>query len=64
MHIRVGKSPKLIPNLYLKKNYVIHYRLLKYCLSLGVVIKKVHRLLKFILNIKKFILKNILNLIH
>ena len=45
--IKVGKSPKLIPNLYLKKNYIIHYRLLKYYLSLGVVLKKVHRILKF-----------------
>jgi len=39
--------PKLIPNLYSKKNYVVHYRNLNLYKKLGMVITKVHRILKF-----------------
>ena len=31
--IEIGTTKKLIPNLYPKKNYVVHYRKLKYYLS-------------------------------
>ena len=40
-------TPKLIPNLYDKKNYVTHYRNLKLYLELGMVLTKVHRVLSF-----------------
>jgi hypothetical protein len=40
-------SNKLVPHLFEHKNYVIHYRNLKYLVKLGAVITKVHRVLKF-----------------
>lgn len=39
--------PKLIPNLNDKSKYVIHYQNLKQCLSHGLVLLKIHRILKF-----------------
>jgi hypothetical protein len=41
------KSNKLVPNLFDKKNYVIHYRNLKFISSLGVEIGEVHKILSF-----------------
>ena len=38
---------KLIPNLRDKYNYVIHYKNLMQCLSLGMKLKKIHRGIKF-----------------
>ena len=38
---------KLIPNLRDKYNYVIHYKNLMQCLSLGLKLKKIHRGIKF-----------------
>ena len=38
---------KLIPNLRDKNNYVIHYKNLMQCLSLGMKLKKIHRGIKF-----------------
>ena len=38
---------KIIPNLLPKKNYVVRYRNLKYYLSQGLILKKVHRILQF-----------------
>ena len=40
-------AEKLVPNLLPKSNYVVHYRNLKQYLSLGMVLKKVHRVLAF-----------------
>ena len=45
--IRIGQVAKLIPTLASKKNYVLHYRNLQLYLSLGLKIKKVHRVLEF-----------------
>lgn len=42
-----GKNKKLMLTLYDKKNYVIHYEMLKFVLKQGLVLKKVHRVLKF-----------------
>ena len=44
---KVGITNKLIPNLLPKKNNVVHYRNLKYYLSQGLILKKVHRILEF-----------------
>ena len=37
----------LIPNLGDKTNYVVHYRNLQFCLSLGMKMTKINRVLKF-----------------
>ena len=42
--IKVGTTNKLIPNLIPKKNYVVHYRNLKYYLSKGWILTKVHKI--------------------
>lgn len=42
-----SKTRKLIPNLYDKYNYIIHYIHLKTCLKHGLKLKKVHRAIKF-----------------
>ena len=38
---------KLIANLYAKEEYVIHIINLKHALNHGLVLKKVHRVIKF-----------------
>ena len=45
--IKAGIVNKLIPNLMPKKNYVAHYRNLKYYLLNGLILKKVNRILEF-----------------
>lgn len=42
-----GKTSKLIPNLYNKYNYVIHYVYLKKCLEHGLILRKIHRVIIF-----------------
>ncbi|XP_047985628.1 uncharacterized protein LOC125226449 [Leguminivora glycinivorella] len=42
-----GKSEKLIANLYDKYNYIIHFVHLKECLKNGLVLQKIHRILRF-----------------
>ena len=46
-NVKVEICNKLIPNLTPKINYVVLYRNLKYYLSKGLVLKKVHRILDF-----------------
>ena len=45
--IEVNKVEKLIPNLWYKKNYVIHYENLKQYLNLGLKLTNIHRGIKF-----------------
>ena len=45
--ISIGQVAKLVPTLPDKKNYVLHYRNLQLYLSLGMKLKKVHRVLEF-----------------
>eukprot|EP00795_Rhopilema_esculentum_P004826 gene4826-21150_t len=40
-------TPKLIPNLYDKKEYIIHGDALRQCLNLGLVVTKVHNIVEF-----------------
>ena len=51
---------KLIPNLWDKNNYVVHYKTLMKYLSLGMKLKKIHRGIKFIESdfLKPYIDKN------
>ena len=45
--LKIGNVKKLIPNLYDKSKYVAHYKNLKYYLSLGIKLKKIHITLSF-----------------
>ena len=45
--ISIGQVDKLIPTLSDKKNYVLHYRNLQLYLSLGLKLKREHRVLEF-----------------
>ena len=40
-------STKLTPNLHDKRNYIVHYRNLKFYLEQGLIIKRIHRVLTF-----------------
>jgi hypothetical protein len=45
--VKVGRSQKLTPHLHPHKNYVLHYRNLKYAVGLGVKVDKVHAVVSF-----------------
>ena len=45
--MKINKDEKLVPNLYDKKNYVIHIRALDQALKHGLILEKVHRVIKF-----------------
>jgi len=45
--VKVDKSKKLIPNLKNKTKYGVHYRLLKFYLSHGLKLTKIHRVVSF-----------------
>ena len=45
--MNIGKVEKLVTNLHDKTQYVIHIRNLKQALNCGLILKKVHRRIKF-----------------
>ena len=45
--MKIDKVMKLVPNLFNKKQYVVHIRGLSQALNLGLILKKVHRVIKF-----------------
>ena len=45
--MKIEKVEKLVANLHDKTEYVIHIRNLKQALNHGLVLKKVHRVIKF-----------------
>ena len=45
--VKVGDADKLIPNLRDKSCYVLHYRVLQLYMSLGMVVGRIRRVLKF-----------------
>ena len=47
LNLKATGCNKLVPNLYDKKGYVVHYHNLKLYLSLGLHLTKVHRVLSF-----------------
>ena len=47
LNYKPAKVEKLLPNLWDKQRYVIHYRNLKQCLSLGLKLGKINRVLQF-----------------
>ena len=46
-HLQMGRVEKLIPNLYRKENYVVHYKALKTYVKHGLKISKIHRGISF-----------------
>ena len=44
---KINGVEKLVPNLYNKKNYVVHIRALKQALDHGLVLEKIHRIIGF-----------------
>ena len=45
--IKLGKVEKLVSSFLPKKNYVVHYKSLKQYIEMGMILKKVHRGIKF-----------------
>ena len=45
--MKIEKVEKLVANLHDKTEYVIHIRNLKQALNHGLILKKVHRVIKF-----------------
>ena len=45
--MKIEKIEKLVTNLHDKTEYVIHIRNLKQALNHGIILKKVHRVIKF-----------------
>ena len=42
-----SKVEKIFPNLFDKKNYIVHFKSLKFYLAQGLKLIKIHRILEF-----------------
>ena len=47
LQVKGKPTPKLIPNLHKKTNYIVHYRNLKFYLQQGMIVTKIHRIIQF-----------------
>ena len=47
LKMKPGNISKLVPNLYNKQKYVVHYRNLKLYLNCGLKLTRIHRILQF-----------------
>ena len=45
--MKINGVEKLVPNLYYKKNYIIHIKALKQAINHGLVLEKIHRVIEF-----------------
>jgi uncharacterized C2H2 Zn-finger protein len=45
--MKVGKTQKLVPNLHHKKNYCAHFSVIQQAVKFGLVLKDIHKVLKF-----------------
>ena len=45
--MKINKCHKLVCNLYVKKNYVIHARFLKQAFDHGIILRNVHEVIQF-----------------
>ena len=45
--MKINKCSKVVCNLYDKNNYVVHIRSLKQALDHGLILKKVHSVIRF-----------------
>lgn len=46
-NMNVGKTRKLVPNLYDKKNYCCHYLTLQQAIRNNLILRKIHKIIKF-----------------
>lgn len=60
LKVNPREPPKLVPNLFHKKKYVCHYRLLQFYIRHGLILKAVHRIILFDQEqfMKPYIMKN------
>lgn len=47
LQVQGADAEKLVPNLYEKQNYIVHYRNLKFYLEMGLRIRRIHRVVAF-----------------
>jgi len=47
LKLKPDTCEKLVPNLMDKKNYKVHYRYLKFCISHGLRVTKIHRVIEY-----------------
>jgi len=47
LNLKQDTVGKLVPNLMDKRNYIVHYRYLKFCINHGLKVTKIHRVIEF-----------------
>lgn len=46
-HLKIGRVRKLVPNLYNKRMYTLHYLNLQQCVRHGLILRKIHKIIRF-----------------